>query len=140
MIPDSLNTNQIKDASGAEVQFQSLGEAGPRTKIFAKIGEAPSLPQRLRIQHSETGSGLRTRRRSVARFDIASVSDVDGVSTVTSSAYVVLDLPVGARSTDAEFKKVLAYLMSFVASDGSDTTVKYAGTGTGAAALLSGGL
>jgi hypothetical protein len=35
---------------------------------------------------------------------------------------------------------VLAYLQSFLASDGSDTAIKYDCTGSGAAALLNGSL
>jgi len=35
---------------------------------------------------------------------------------------------------------VLAELMSFLASTGADTTIKFDGTGNGAAAILSGGL
>jgi hypothetical protein len=139
MLSNTLDTNEVKNASGTEVEFTHL-KSSDRSRTFAIIGESPSLPQRLSISHLEVGAALRKRRRSVVRFDITSVSDVDEVTPVTCSAYTVVDYPVGAQLTNANMQLVLAYLQSFLASDGSDTAIKYDCTGSGAAALLNGSL
>jgi len=136
----TLTTNQIKDAAGTEIEFQDIGSDQPKTRVFAKIGESPALHDRLTVKHQETGVGLKQRRRSLVRFDLAAMSDVDTSVSATDSAYLVMDLAIGARLTDANFKAVLARLLSFVASDGANTTIKLDGTGTGGQVLLTGGL
>lgn len=137
MLPTTLNTNEVKDAAGAEIQFGRLSVEG-RKLVFAKEGEAPNLQHRLTISHSETGSGSALRRRSMVRFD----KDVAGVSLEKRrvSAYVVLDAPVGDLAADTELKAVMANVMSFVASLGASTTILYDSTGNGASALVSGQL
>lgn len=139
MLTNTLNTNEVKNASGAEREFTRLSIAERATE-FALISEVPSQPHRLSIKHQETGSGLKQRRRSVIRFDKTSISDVDTVTPVTTSAYLVLDAPIGATLTDAQAKEVLANIMSFVATTGAATAVLFDCTGNGAATLLSGGL
>jgi len=138
MLSNTLNTNEIKDASGTEVEFSRLSTADRKT-VFAKIGETPSLLHRLTISHQETGTGLKKRRRSLVRIDKTVMSGVDTTLPITPSAYIVLDIPVGAMSANTEAANVLAELMSFVATLATNTLL-YDGTGTGAAALLSGGL
>lgn len=139
MLSNTLNTNEIKNAAGTEVEFSRIS-TNERSTEFSQITEAPSAPHRLKIQHQEVGSGLKKRRRSVCRFDKTVVSTVDSVTPVTVSAYVVLDAPVGALIANTEMANVLAELMSFCASLGASTTILYDGTGNGAATLLSGGL
>jgi len=139
MLPNNLTTNEVKDAAGAEVEFLRASTVD-RKLVFAKSGETPSLPHRLTISHSEAGSGLKLRRRSVVRFDKTSMSTVDATLPVTTSAYIVLDAPVGAVTTDAEMKAVIANVLSFCASLGASTTILYDGTGNGAAALAAGTL
>jgi hypothetical protein len=68
------------------------------------------------------------------------MSTVDTSLPVTVSAYVVLDAPVGALTANTEVANVVAELMSFLASTGADTTIKFDCTGNGASLLLSGGL
>jgi len=138
MLSITLNTNEVMNASGTEVEFQSRGITGNRHE-FAKIGESPALPQRFKVEHLETGAGIRRVRQSVIRFDYSSKSDVDNATTVVDSAQLKLTHAVGAHLTDAEAKAVLAGLGSFAFTLGT-STFKYDGTGTGAAALLSGGL
>jgi hypothetical protein len=140
-LSNTLVTNEIKNAAGTEVEFQRLGD-GPtsRSTVFAQVSEAPARPHRLNISHSESGSGLKKRRRSLVRFDKNVVSTVDAATTVTISAYAVLDAPVGAMAASTEFSNVLAELMSFMASLGASTTILYDCTGNGAATLLNGGL
>lgn len=139
MLSNTLNTNEIKDSAGVEVEFNRLSQLD-RSTVYSKIGETPSLPYRLTIAHQEVGTGLKKRRRSVVRFDKTVISGVDSVTPVTHSAYVVLDAPIGAITTNADAAHVLANLMSFVATTGAGTTVLFNGTGNGAVALLDGSL
>lgn len=139
MLSNTLNTNEIKNSAGSEVEFTRLS-TNDRATVFAQIAETPSAPHRLMISHQEIGAGMKKRRRSVVRFDKTTVSGVDSTTPITTSAYMVLDHPVGASTTNAEAAHVLAELMSFCATTGAATTVLFDGTGNGAAALLNGGL
>lgn len=139
MLSNTLNTNEIKNSAGTEVEFHRIA-TGDRSTEFAQITEAPSAPHRLRIKHLEAGQGLAKRRRSLVRFDKTVVSDVDNVTPVTVSAYIVLDAPVGALETSAELANTVAELLSFCATTGAATTVLFDGTGNGATVLLTGGL
>lgn len=133
-----LNTNEVRDRAGVEVEFQRIDTNGRSTE-FAKVSEAPSAKHRLKIKHQETGAGLRERRRSVVRVDKTSISPVDGITPVTTSAYLVLDAPTGALNANTEMLDVLAELGSLCFTTGSSTLL-YDGTGNGCAALISGGL
>jgi predicted AAA+ superfamily ATPase len=137
MLANTLNTNEIKNASGTEVEFQHLIQTG-RTREFSQITEGPQLQHRLKISHQETGTGSTQRRRSVVRFT-KEVAGVSGVERAVS-AYAVLDIPIGDLSTYDEPKAVLAELMSFLASLGANTTILYDCTGNGASVLVNGGL
>lgn len=139
MLANTLNTNEVKNAAGTEVEFESLSQNG-RSRIFKQITESPAYPNRLTISHQESGSGLSLRRRSVVRFDKAAAGQVDVTVPVSAAAYLVLDQPVGNSTDTVLAKDALAQLVSFVASLGASTTILYDGTGNGAAALLSGGL
>lgn len=139
MLSNTLNTNEIKNSAGTEVEFSRLSTSDRKT-VFAQIAEAPALPHRLSINHQESGSGLRQRRRSVLRIDKTVLSSVDSITPVTVSAYVVLDAPIGAITTMAEPTNVLAEIQSFLSTTGAATTVLFNGTGNGAVALLEGGL
>lgn len=139
MLSNTLNTNEIKNAAGTEVEFSRLSTS-TRNTVFSQIAETPSLPHRLTISHQETGSLKTARRRSVVRFDKTVISGVDSVTPITISAYMVLDLPVGLMSAITEGTNVVAELTSFTASLGASTTILYDGTGNGATALLTGGL
>jgi len=137
MLSTTLVTNEVKDSTGAEVEFQSLSFSD-RQHVYAKSGETPSLPYRITISHQESGKSMKLRRRSVIRVDKTTISGVDDVTPITTSAYIVLDHPTGASETNAEAAHVLANLLSFCATTGAGTTVLFDGTGTGSAALLSG--
>jgi hypothetical protein len=140
MLPNSLNTNEIKDAAGAEVEYQCIDGPTNRTREFAKVGESPYLEDRLIIGHVESGSGIKRRRRSRIRFDLDAVSGVDASVIDTSSAILILDAPVGTQTTNVQNAAVLARMMSFCASLGASTTILYDGTGNGAVVLLAGTL
>lgn len=139
MLSNTLNTNEIKNSSGTEVEFSRLGISDRQT-TFSQIAETPSAPHRLTIAHQESGAGLKQRRRSVVRFDKTVISSVDSITPVTVSAYIVLDTPCGALNVNTEPANVIAELLSFCATTGAATTVLFDGTGNGAAALLNGGL
>jgi len=138
MLSNTLNTNEVKNAAGTEVEFSRLATSD-RSTVFAQISENPSQPHRLSISHQESGSGIKRRRRSVVRVDKTIISPVDSVTPVTVSAYVVLDIPSGALTTGTEAANVLAELGSFTHTNAS-ATLLYDGTGNGSGALLSGGL
>lgn len=139
MLANTLNTNEIKNAAGTEVEFQRIATSDRQTE-FSQITESPSAPHRLSIQHQELGAGLKKRRRSVVRFDKTVISSVDSITPVTISAYAVLDAPVGALTVNTEMANVIAELNSFMASLGASTTILFDGTGNGSAVLLNGGL
>lgn len=139
MLNTHLTTNEVKDSAGAEVEFLRLSSSG-REAVFAKNGEAPNLPNRISIKHAETGEGIKKRRRSLIRFDKTSMSTVDATLPVVTSAYVVVDTPVGAVTNDTELTTVLAYLNSFLSLDGTGTTCLFAGTGSGTKVLREGSL
>lgn len=138
MLSNTLNTNEVKNRAGAEVEFSRLSTSD-RTTEYSQISETPSLPHRLKIAHQETGLGLKQRRRSVVRIDKTVMSGVDATLPVTVSAYIVLDAPIGALNTNTDMADALAELTSFVATLGTSTLI-YDGTGHGANALLTGGL
>lgn len=139
MLSNTLNTNEIKNSSGTEIEFSSLEVIG-RKRVFAKVSESPAAPHRLTISHQEIGKDRNKRRRSVVRFDYTSVSDVDAITPVVNSCYIVLDTPVGELTDTNDAKMALANLLSFCATTGSGTTVLFDCTGNGAAALIEGSL
>lgn len=57
MLSNTLNTNEVKDAAGTEVEFSRISTNGRSTE-YAKVGEVPNAPYRLKVSHQETGSGL----------------------------------------------------------------------------------
>jgi len=140
MLANTLNTNEIKNSSGAEVEFTRISQGPDRSTVFAQINEQLSAPHRLTVKHLESGKGLNLRRRSLIRIDKTVVSSVDSETPVVISMYTVADIPVGALTANTEPANVLAELMSFMASLGASTTILYDCTGNGAATLLSGQL
>jgi hypothetical protein len=139
MLPTTLNTNEVKNSAGTEVEFSRL-KTFDRSLIFRQTTETYALPFRLAISHAESGSGINLRRRSLVRFDKKVMSTVDTSLPVVVSAYAVVDIPQGALLASTEVAHVLAALMSFLASLGASTTILYDGTGNGAAALINGDL
>jgi hypothetical protein len=140
MLSNTLNTNEVKNAVAAEVEFTRLSTGPDRKTVFAQIAETPSLSHRLSIGHQEIGTGLKLRRRSVVRVDKTVISSVDNLTPVTVSAYIVLDAPSGALTATTEMANTLAELLSFCATTGAGTTVLFDCSGNGASALLTGGL
>lgn len=139
MLANTLNTNEIKDRAGTEVEFSRISQDA-RTTEFAKISETPYLPVRMKVQHREVGAGLKRVRQSNIRFDKTTLSGVDNATPMTTSVSFTLTYPVGASTTSNDAADVIAYAVSFIASLGASTTILYDGTGNGAKALLEGGL
>lgn len=139
-LSNTLNTNEIKNAAGTEVEFEHRSQGPGAIHVWKQTSEAPYKPHRLTIQHQEVGSGLNKRRRSVVRFDKTVASDVDATKLVTCSAYMVGDFPVGALTVTTEMANTIAELLSFAATTGAATTVLFDCTGNGAKAILNGEL
>lgn len=139
MLSNTLVTNEVKNAAGTEVEFSRLS-IGTRSTEYSAVAETPAKPNRLTIQHSESGTGISRRRRSVVRFDKTDTGQVDTTETMRASFYLVGDIPIGNMTSTALAADVLAQLVSFVASLGASTTILYDGTGNGSVALLSGGI
>lgn len=142
MLPINLNTNEVKDPSGAEVEFIRHSLLGT-TLTFRNVNEGPNTPHRLTIAHKDIGEGSKKRRRSVARVDLTFDSNADTASFVepaTVSAYAVVDAPVGVMNDYTMAQHAIANLVSFLASKGASTTILYDGTGYGAESLINGTL
>lgn len=138
MLSDTLSSNQIKNRAGTGISFQRLYNEG-RKAFFAKVGEG-ALRHRLTIGHQESGSGINLRRRSLTRFDLTVLSQVDALTPVVIGGYTVLDSPVGHLTDTNSQADVLANLMSLLAATGAGTTILFDGTGNGAQVLLTGSL
>lgn len=137
MLPTNLNTNEVKNAAGTEVEFGFFSEEG-RTRTYAQVGEAPNREHRIKFAHSESGADVEMRRRSLCRVDKA-VTGVSGAKR-NISFYVVGDIPVGDLADLSEPKNVCAELMSLMASQGATTTILFDCTGYGAASVTGGSL
>jgi hypothetical protein len=139
-LPTNLTTNEVKDAAGAEIEFNRFDSGQPRKLIFAKVSESPAYEHRLDIAHIEAGAGLKRRRRSRVGVRIGHLSSVDNLTPVFTLGYLILDSPVGAITDLTIPTKCMANLLSFCASQGATTTILYDGTGYGAAAAINGTL
>jgi hypothetical protein len=139
MLPTTLNTNEVKNAAGTEQEFQRRQTSGQLVE-FSLIGESPSAPHRLKIQHQDVGSGITRRRRSVVRFTKTVAGQVDATKSAEISAYAVVDAPVGQLTAYTAVTDLMANLVSFLASRGVSTTILFDGTGCGAEALINGSL
>jgi hypothetical protein len=139
MLPESLNTNQVKNAAGTEVEFIHKAYANDGSKrIYASTAEVYNLWHRLHVAHQDLGTGVDKRRRSMNQvlLEILGASGVKRKIVGTLS----LDIPVGDLANQDGTKLVMANLLSFNASLGASTTILYDCTGSGAVAILDGSL
>jgi hypothetical protein len=139
MLPNTLNTNEIKNAAGTEVEFSRLQTEG-RELIFNQVGESPNLKHRLTISHREVGAGVSRKRQSRIQFLKQVQGEVDTTRVENIIANLALTVPVGQLTTLADVTDLLAEMQSFVSTLGTATTVLFDGTGNGAAALINGSL
>lgn len=138
-LPSALNTNEVKNSAGTEVEFSHLQTIG-RTREFVKTNESPGYPHRIKFAHREVGSGTNRRRQSVMRLEQTIVGQIDLDSTAKMVCQVTVDLPIGNLTAYSEPKNLLANLMSLLASQGATTTILFDNTGYGAEALINGSL
>jgi len=141
MLPNNLNTNEVKTSAGVEVEFLYHDKQG-QVAIYAIKDENPSQPQRIMFRHEEVGKPgtLGYRRRSNMNISVTKLSEVDSVTPVTGRFNATVDLPEGHSTTRALADLLLAYAVSLLASDGSSTTISFAGNGTAAQVLADGTL
>jgi hypothetical protein len=139
MLSNTLNTNEIKNSAGTEQEFGRLSSEARATE-YGNLTETPSAPHRFSVKHTEIGTGLSKRRRSLIRFDKSVTGQVDTETAAQTSAYIVMDIPIGNLTAYDEPKNVLANLMSFCATTGAGTTVLFDCSGNGATALINGSL
>jgi len=139
MLPAHLVTNEVKNIAGTEVQYNRIRNS-EREVVYEYESVSPSLPDRITVTHEEVGQGTKKRRRSRVRVDFTTAGEVDTATPAPCVANLSLDIPIGNITELDIAKQCLARLLSFCASTGADTTVKYDCTGTGAAALVSGSL
>lgn len=139
-LPENLNTNEVKNRAGTEVEFLFRNDDG-RSQEYRAAGGSPSLPIDLKVQHRDVGKpGLTLRRQSNLLVVKNIISPVDGQTPARISCSTTLDVPEGALNSLDDVKDVLAMSMSFLATTGAGTTVLFDCTGTGAAALVNGTL
>jgi len=138
MLPDTLNTNQVRTSAGVEVELQLTLNEG-RLKQWEKFPAVPSKPIKLVVQHQVISKDFKERRRSKIGVAIRHASEVDPTILVDSQAYIVIDTPQGAMNTTTVLADSIAMLLSFVGTtDG--TTLLLNGNGNGAQALLNGAM
>lgn len=139
MLPIALNTNEVKNSAGVEQEFGRLSQSD-RSLTFNLLVEPPNAPHRITLSHSEVGSGVARRRRSLIRVDKTVFGTVDPTRAEKISAYVVIDVPSGNLGTTAEIANVMANLNSLLSTTGAATTVLFDGSGHGSAVLINGTL
>lgn len=138
MIPLNLTTNEVKNRLGTEIEMIRINQTG-RSVEFAYKDEAPNQPYRLSVNHSEFGTGTDKRRRSNVRVEFTPMGATTNLPKKVTATMVV-DIPIGDLSSFTPVQDAIAYLISFVASQGATTTILYDGSGYGADALIHGTL
>lgn len=134
-LPLVLNTNEIKNSAGTEVEFTRKSTQGS-TVEYAQTNEAPNREHRLRLANQTLGTGEDERRRSNLRI----TKEVTGVSgkVRTVSWSLTMDIPTGDISDYTEPKNLMAEGLSFCATTGAATAVLFDCTGYGADAIVNG--
>jgi hypothetical protein len=138
MLPTTLNTNEVKNSAGTEVEFQHIGYGPGRQSEYKAILETPAAKHRISVRHTEIGSGVELRRRS----NIQVLKTVAGASGIYRQVIFnqSVDIPVGDLAVYDEVKNVIAEGMSLLASQGASTTILYDCSGYGADALVNGSI
>lgn len=139
MLPTTLNTNEVKDASGTEIEF-SRQSTLDRKLVFNQSAEVPNLPYRITVEHREVGVGLARRRQSRILIEKSIVGQQDTLKVEKISANLAINAPIGNMTTTTELANVVANMLAFCATTGAGTTVLFDGSGNGASALIQGTL
>jgi len=132
----TLTNNEIKNASNVEREFNKVDGAG-RKIVYSRTGAQLNLPHLITVQHEEVGSGTAKKRNS--NFSVLYTElGADGVTPVTWFGSLTLRSPVGAVTSDAGGKEVLANIASGLATPGATSVLDLATNGTFGQALREG--
>lgn len=105
--------NLIEDLTdGTTDHDYDLREIGNQKSVRYDIASELDKPATLTISHQTTGSGTKTMRSSVLRFDAVREREVDEAQG-TDSVYLVVRTPVKV-STTADVKKLVSQLADFL--------------------------
>lgn len=140
-LPINLNTNEVKDRAGTEVEYLWREDLG-RAREWMKSGEQPAYPMRIKIQHREVGkpgSPSLVRQSNLLTTDTV-VSQVDTVTPTQIRFSTTAYVPIGHLTDLNAVKDAGAKHISMLASLGASTTILYDNTGTALAALTNGTL
>jgi hypothetical protein len=140
MLPDNLTANQIKNRSGTEREFAYVDGPGGRSRIYKDTTMPLNLPCYITVQHRIVGKGLDAVRQSNITIDKTVVSATDPTKTVHIRESRTKYVPEAHISSMNDTQDVSAFMNSFCATDGTGTTVLFAGTGLGTEALDNGTL
>lgn len=144
MLPTNLNTNEVKNAAGTELEFYRRGPlpSNPMSLEFAWVSEVPGRPFRMHFAHQEQGDSRNKVRRSLHKtihwLDSSQLID----ATIPSFCMVttVFQIPIGNLTTLTTIKDVGACHGSSLMSRGADSTILFNCTGVGMEALVNGSL
>jgi hypothetical protein len=134
MLNNTLNTNEVKDRAGVEIELERRSTGPGQITEFKKLNETAGLPVRLSIKHETSGTGTKATRRSVVEALITNENS-DG-EKVTSIARLSVVHPLGLADDYNGLKDAIAMILSFCATTGAATTVLLDGSGNGANALI----
>jgi len=142
-LPANLNTNEVKNSSGVELEFLRVGphKSNPtRSLEFQHSLEVPSSPFRIIFSHAEQGDERNNIRRSLFKtfytVDAASLVDITIPSKIIATT--VLQVPQGNLKDFVAVKNVMAAHGSCLMSRGVDSTILFNCTGIGAEVLTLG--
>lgn len=131
MLSDTLVTNQVKDRTATEVEFQRMYNSG-QAAFFKKVGESVGLEHRFTVKHSTTGEGVnRVRRSAISFWKEQENSDGEKVRCI---ATLSITFPQGLADDSDDLLDVLAHIGSLCFTTG--TTLDLTGAGNGSAALI----
>lgn len=138
MLSNLLNTNEIKNSAGTEVEFGRRGNPTKNANAieYYALTEGLVTKHTFLVSHQVVGKGKQEQIQSVVIFRKTVISTVDSQTPCTFVGQLKLTSPSGLMLTTAESANVLSELGSFCFLTGADSTFKYDGTGTGGAALL----
>lgn len=137
MLPTSLLTNEVKDRSGTEIEFEYRSKEG-RTMLYRKKNDNPANGTFLKVSHLENGSGFGRVRRSRVGVDVG-FTGKSGKPCV-AQCYKIFVVPEGELEDYNVISDASAMLDSFCATTGAATTVLFDGSGNGDSAGINGTL
>lgn len=135
MLPLNLTTNEVKNSSGTETEFNRI-KANDRLVTYSLAGAPPNLDTTLSVSHTVLGTGVDERRRT-AVLGYKEVTGASGEKRIIRVNHTY-DIPIGDIASYTDVITLDAQVGSFVYLDGTGTTFLFAGGGTGASAAVNG--